>query len=271
MAKEKQKRKEKTIVYPIMYDEHMIKVKRIRPPLTLDDKYPYRNQKFWPRVWRLLIYILIWAIALPVILLSRGLKIKGKKNLRKNKKLLKNGAITVANHVHIWDTICIVLALRRGIWAPGWPINFEGTNAHLIRGIGGIPVPKRIDGLRAFVKTFDTIMAEGRFVHFFAEGSMWHHFDAIRPFKEGAFKFAYKYDKPIIPMVFSYRKTRGLIKLFRPNGVLWTLHIGEPLTVNTELPKLEAIQDLLTRCRSAMHEMSGFTKLIDQNEIQRSV
>ena len=45
----------------------------------------------------------------------------------------KNGAITVSNHVFMWDYLCVLKAIRPHLqYHPGWKTNFEGPNAFFI-------------------------------------------------------------------------------------------------------------------------------------------
>ncbi|MCL2375125.1 MAG: 1-acyl-sn-glycerol-3-phosphate acyltransferase [Firmicutes bacterium] len=256
--------------YPLRYDEHMITVKILRPPLVLDANFPYVNRSFRRRLWQFFTYaIVLFFIAFPLSLLRMGLRIKGRKNLKKNKELLKNGAVSICNHVHWWDGIAVAKAIRRRMWIPGWAGNFQGKNAGKLKGIGTIPIPESYGGKKAFSKALDGLAEEGAWIHYYPEGSLWFYYDAIRPFKTGAFRLAVKHNKPIVPMCFTYRPLRGLHKLFRRGGVSVTLHVGEPTMPDLSLPYTDAIEDLLTRSREKMHQMSGFHKRIDQSATER--
>jgi 1-acyl-sn-glycerol-3-phosphate acyltransferase len=51
-------------------------------------------------------------------------------------------------------------------------------------------------------------------MHFYPEGSMWLFYPDIRPFKPAVFKYAVKYDRPIVPLTMSFRPRKGPTKLF---------------------------------------------------------
>ena len=75
------------------------------------------------------------------------------------------------------------------------------------------------------------VFKEGKWLHVFPEGSMWFYYPDIRPLKPAVFKYAVKYDKPIIPITLSFRPRKGLYKLFT-NKPLVDLHIGKPIDIS---------------------------------------
>lgn len=263
----------KSYDYPKRYDEHMLKVPFKRDYPNLDENYKYRDKTFKGRLSRSFTYFLCKVVAFPLIALLTGLKIFGRENLKKHKELLKGGAITICNHVHMWDMICLLKAIRPvRNYHPAWATNLRGPNDKLIRGCGGMPVPGSVGGLKAFSNTLDEIMEEGGWLHFFPEGSLWFYYDAIRPFKRGAFATAVKHNKPILPVCINYRPAKGIGKIFtKENPYFLSIHVGEPLMPNLSLPKREAADDLLERSRSAMQKLSQFNKIIPQNEQERSL
>ena len=92
-------------VYPEKVDEHMITVKHKRD-VNLDENYPYLNKSFGYKLLRGVFWLALNIIVFPLIRLTHGLRIYGKKNLKKHKKAFKNGCITISNHVFMWDFLC---------------------------------------------------------------------------------------------------------------------------------------------------------------------
>ena len=136
--------------YPEQSDAHMLKVKK-RKDIKLDDKYPYIPKCFLFKAARVFYWLGLNLIVFPLCRFTHGLRIYGKENLKKHKEALKNGAITISNHVFMWDYICVLKAIRpRLAYFPAWKSNFEGSNRHLVRLSGGIPVPE--DSVRALIK-----------------------------------------------------------------------------------------------------------------------
>ncbi|MGM9858289.1 MAG: lysophospholipid acyltransferase family protein [Bacilli bacterium] len=243
--------------YPDRSDEHMIEVKHIRD-VKLDENHRYYNKSFGYKVLRFFLRIILALVAFPICTLHHGLKIYGRKEFKKNKKLYKNGAITIANHVLMWDYICVLKAIRPHLeYHAAWKTNLEGPNGPLIRLVGGVPIPT--DNMRAMVKwqqAIDNILDDGNWLHFFPEGSMWFYYPDIRPLKKGIFKYAVRHNKPVIPITLSFRKRTGIYKLFGKKPCV-DLHIGDPLLPDLSLPINDAIDKLHKEAYHIMQVMNG--------------
>ena len=243
--------------YPSHPDEHMIKVKRKRK-LTFDENYPYLDKSFGFKFMRGVYWLLVNGIVFPICRFSHGLRIYGKQNLKKHKDELKNGAITVSNHVFYWDYLCMLRAIRpRLSYFPAWKDNLEGGCGRLIRLSGGIPIPT--DSMRAMAKfnsAIEEILQSGKWLHFFPEGSMWFYYPDIRPLKKAVFNYAVKYDKPILPITLSFRKRKGLSKLFFKTPCV-DVHIGEPIYHDKSLNKKDAVEVLRAKTYHEMQVLNG--------------
>ncbi len=246
-------------VYPDKSDEHMITVKHLRDT-NFDEHYNYLDKSRWYKVKRVFLWLSLNLFAFPICTLRHGLRIKGKNNLRKNKKILKEGAITICNHVLMWDYLCVLKAIRPRLqYHPGWKTNFEGPNGPLIRLVGGIPIPT--DNIRAMVKfqkAINEVLEKKKWLHFFPEGSMWFYYPDIRPLKKAIFKFSVKHNKPIVPMAISFRERKGLWKLFGKKP-LATLTIGELLWPDYTISQADAIDKLHKESYHIMQELVGVT------------
>lgn len=51
--------------------------------------------------------------------------------------------------------------------------------------IGAIPVPTSMHASHKFIAAMDSVLEEKKWLHFFAEGSMWYFYPAIRDFHIG--------------------------------------------------------------------------------------
>lgn len=245
--------------YPDKCDEHMLVVKRVRET-NFDENYDYIDKKKSRRVKNFFFWLAMNLIVFPLLHLTHGLKIHGKKNYKENKHLFKNGAITVSNHVFKWDFICVIKAIRPHLVRfPAWQDNFEGPEAGLIRWAGGMPIPTHsIKAMQRFKRDFEEVIEGGKWIHFFPEGSMWYFYPDIRPLKKMVFKYAVKYNKPIIPMSFSFRKRRGITRLFTKKPCV-DLHVGAPLIPNPNAPAHLEIDRLHAEAYDIMQKMAGIT------------
>ena len=240
-------------------DQHYLVVKK-NNGLVFDDKYPYVDNSFkakfvafWTRV---VLYILVWPI---LCFFMMGLRIKGRKKLKYYKDQLKNGAVTISNHIHLWDYIANMKALRPRktnviIWAP----NIRGENGKMMRAVGGIPIPDdNKEGTRAFNEAIGKLLEKEAWLHVYSEGSMWEYYPYIRPFKLGAFSLACRYNKPILPLGFSFRKPSWIRKhVFRQDAAI-TLTIGDPIFKDDSLPESEQRIDLARRTHEAICRLAN--------------
>lgn len=243
--------------FPEFTDRHYLVVKK-NDGTVFDRDYKYiddsKRYKFIAALVRIVLYIAVF----PLTYLILGLRVEGRKNLKKHKKELSKGVISVANHVHLYDYIVEMLAFRpRKTRILVWDKNLRGENKNLIRYTGGIPIP--VGDMKASAAMANTVLkylGGGGWLHIAAEGSMWEFYKPIRPFKTGAAHFAYKADVPVLPCAFSYREPKGLNKLIHKQG-MFTFHVGEPLYIDKSLPRIEAIQDLTKRLHEEVCRLAG--------------
>ena len=248
--------------YPEYTDCHYLAVKKEKK-IVFDEKYPYVNNSFGFRFLRVLTRIPLFLVVFPVQRIRMGFRVKGKDILKKNKKLLKNGVISVSNHVHMWDYLGIMnLVKPRKPRILVWDKNV--TNASLgpsVRIVGGIPIPN--NNMRGFAtmcrQTIDYVQ-NGGWLHIYAEGSMWEYYAQIRPFKDGPAYFAFKTDRPVIPMAYSYRPVGWFRKKIFHQIAKFTLNVGEPLFIDKSLPKDEAIKKLTIQLHEAVCALQGHEK-----------
>lgn len=243
--------------YPERSDGHMLVLKRTKE-LILDPDYEYMPRGAAFRIKRALTAALLHAVVFPITHLTHGLRIYGRQNLKKHKDELKNGAITVSNHVFMWDYLCVLKAIRPHIsYFPAWKPNFESGFQPFMRILGGMPIPEGdVRSMMSFKRDLDEVVKSGRWLHVFPEGSLWYFYPDIRPLKPAAFRYAVKYNKPLIPISMSFRPRTGLLKLFG-KGPLVDLHIAEPLYADSSLPPRAAADDLRARAYHIMQEMNG--------------
>lgn len=243
--------------YPEQSDAHMIDVPHLRD-VDLNENYPYLQKSLWFKIQRVAMWLLLNIFVFFLLRITHGLKIHGKDNFKKYKKELENGAITISNHVFMWDYICIMKAMRpRLAFFPAWKTNLEGPNGPLIRMAGGIPVPTgSIASMKKFKDAMDEVFESKKWMHFFPEGSMWFFYPDIRPLKKAVFQYAVRYDRPIVPLTFSFRPRNKFQKLFG-KAPLVDLTVGEPIFHNRNLPKAEASREMQERAYHIMQTMIG--------------
>lgn len=243
--------------YPEQSDQHMIDVPHLRD-VNLDENYPYLQKSLWFKIQRVVMWIALNLIVFLLLRITHGLRIHGRKNLKKHKEQLKDGFITISNHVFMWDFMCVMKALRPRLgYFPAWKINLEGPNGPLIRMAGGLPIPTgSLRAMKAFKDSMEEVLESKKWMHFFPEGSMWFFYPDIRPLKKAVFQYAVKYDRPIIPLVFTFRPRNWFQRLFG-RAPLVDLTVGEPMRHQPELGRAEATTEMQQRAYHIMQGMAG--------------
>ena len=245
--------------YPEDTDRHYLEVHKNRG-IVFDTNYPYIDRspmfRFKQGVVRALLYILVW----PLVRIRLGLRVEGRENLKKHEDVLKKGVVSCCNHVHMWDYLGIMLGVKPYhthllSWAP----NINGENGTLIRMVGGIPIPDTgIAATKTYMKAVRDLLDGGGWLHIYAEGSMWEYYAPIRPFKPGVAHIACEANKPVLPLAYTYREPGWIRKKIFRQIACFTLHIGEPIFTNAQLPKKEQRTDLTVRCHEAVCRLAGF-------------
>lgn len=245
--------------YPEYTDNHYIFAKKDLG-LVFDENYPYidKSKKFLRKqtFTRFLLNVLVF----PFAKIRLGLRIKGKENLKKYKDVIDKGIISCCNHVHMWDYISIMRAVRPNkpyVLAVDNLVN--GETGHYLRSVGAIPIPlNNFRATKAYVDQVDKHLQEGGWLHIYPEGSTWEYYGQIRPFKRGVAYFACRNNKPIIPFGISYRKPNWFRKNILKQIACLTLSIGEPLYPDLTITNLKERElDLTRRCHEAVCRLAN--------------
>lgn len=241
--------------YPNDIHGHMIAPEQVRnDPLDGNFKFYDKRKAFRFKQWLLQLVFII--LVFPVNYFRYGCKIKGRHILKEYKSVYKGGFITVCNHVFEWDYICVRSAMRpkRG-YMTIWKNNHNSSLGKTMRVAGSIPIPDKsnIEGFVNFNKSIGEALNDNRMIHFYPEGSMWYFYEDIREYLPGAFHYAVIYDKPVIPLVISFRPPKGIFKLWKRHGApCVTIEICEPIFPNKNLSKQDAIKDMSDKAYSIM-------------------
>lgn len=194
---------------------------------NIDEKYEYVSES---KLFSLLSNGLYYGIAYPILKILMKIvydfKIEGKENIRK----LKEGAVTVSNHVLFLD--CAMVGLAYG-FKKVYFTTLEGSFKipfvrKLIKLLRAIPIPDSIKNRGYFMKAVDNILKEEKSVHFYPEAALFPYFNKIRHFKNGAFDFAVRNNKQVVPMVITFREPKGIRKIFKKKKDV-TLTVLEPI------------------------------------------
>ena len=217
----------------------------------MDEKYYNSLKKITFKIGQFFFRLLFIFIAYPCVRIRYHLKVEGRENIKKHKKeLKKNGFITVSNHVFLWDYVALCSAIRMGVPnVPAWGKIVTSKFGKIFSLAGVIPIPEERFAFMKFLKFVEDVFKENKWVHIYPETGLWYYYVPIRPFKKGAAVFAYKYDKPVIPVGYSFRERRGISRLFNKKDPFVTVHIGEPIYPDKTLKRRDAIEKLNVQMR----------------------
>lgn len=232
--------------------------------LAIDENYPYIDDSLSNRFLIRIAYLFILKICLNIMLhVKMGLRIRGRDVLKKHKAGLKNGAITIANHVFRLDCPCVLLAVKakHRTRIPMFAPNFRTKDSFFLKIVGGIPIPEPETGMSAmkkFNEAFDEFNRRGWWFHIFPEACRWDMYKPLRPFQKGAFTMSYKYSKPLVPCVITYRERKGIFRFFGPKELpLLTITIGEPIYPDTTRNRRAEVDRLRNEAHAQMQKMAG--------------
>lgn len=125
---------------------------------------------------------------------------------------------------------------------------------HFIKLLHAIPIPKSMRAKIEFNHTIRNLLQGEKTVHFYPEGSLWPYYEKIRHFKIGAFRFAVENNVPIIPMVYTFRNSTGILKYLKKKPCI-TLTILEPVYPSTNSDKFEEIQNMREKVYDKMNHV----------------
>ena len=226
--------------------------------INFDGTYPYLDKSFKFKFLHFILYLGIWLIAFPVNRIRFGLKIVGREKIRRNRALFAGGMMTLCNHVHRWDMICILQAMRyRMAWIPMYAEPFNGKDGFKMKYVGGIPIPGEVSGLRKFEEAIGELHDRRQWIHIFPESCSWKFYSPLRPFKKGAFNMAYRYALPVLPMIITFRPRTGWRKWFGKDEPLLTIHVGDPIVPDLNASRKEEVARMRDKAHKAMLDMAG--------------
>lgn len=245
-------------------DDPLFRMRPITPVRSYknDSSYPFLNDSLAFKLKRNFVYFLVDVPLRLVLRLKHGVRIEGKDILKKHRKLLSKGIITVSNHIFPLDALCIRMATGRRMWIPMLPDLFESKDWWLLTHLGGIPLADgSLSATKKFNAAFDELNRRGQAVHIFPEARSWLYYKPLRPFMKGAFTMSYKWACPIIPICLAYRPRTGIYKLFgKPEIPLITVRIGEPIIPDTSVPRKIEVDRLCEEAHKTICRLGGILK-----------
>lgn len=167
------------------------------------------------KIVRPLIFVLFKVLYRPTII--------GLENIPKT-----SGVVLAGNHTKWLDPVMLVAITKRQVHFLAKEELFHGKTKFIAKGMGCIPVNRKIHDKDALNLGYRTLEKE-KVIGIFPEGTINRTKDVIMPFKIGAVKMANKTDSYLVPFTIT-----GKYKIFR-KGI--RIEFYEPLKVGKDLTK----------------------------------
>ncbi len=208
-----------------------------------DANYEYRPN-FFSRIagmgFRLFTFTFGWLL----LQLAYGVRVRGRENL---KPLKGKGCFYISNHFSNLDVLFDRHAIghfRPYITVAPWN-NKKGLFGWVLRRGGILPFSANLAATRNLYAEVDRLLKKGKWVGFYPEQAMWVGYQKPRPMKEGAFRFAVRYNAPVLPLFCTFDLTK---KHWIRNAVM---HIMPAIYPDESLPKGERAEDMRRRAEAA--------------------
>lgn len=226
---------------PAEHVVHLPETKSFSVPKGYDYRLNAPVQTFFHRLlWNIVVLLLVI-----IDTVFFGLRIEGRENLR---PLKRRGFVSVSNHVHMMDCTAVALALsHKRLYTATLESNFRIPGIrHLVRALGGVPLPRSPVCMAEFIASMRSAIAEGCAVQIYPEGVLLPYADTLRPFHKGAFTLAASIGAPVLPIAVKFRKPHGLFALYKRKPCM-TLMILPPVWPDASLSGTAAARDLRLR------------------------
>ena len=213
--------------------------------LKLTERYDYLNDHLFYRI----LYVAVKTLALMVFRIVNplwlGFRVQGR----------DSGAISICNHIHAldctmvgsayWDRKQYFVTLQSNLEIP--------LVRHLVRALGGIPVPRNIRLLPFLSENIGKALKRKKIVQIYPEGVLKFYSKEIRGFYNGAFVYAYDHQVPVIPSVITFFSPKGLRRLIRRRPCM-RMTVLPPVYPDSSAPRREEILRLKETCHGMMQE-----------------
>ena len=218
---------------------------------NVDENYKYIHKN---PIWNIASILTQNVLSMPVKYLYAKIKFDikfvGREKLKNAKK---RGYFIYANHTQIFaDTFIPSLAnypKRNFFIVDPANISMPGLKL-LVRLLGAFPLPSNIKAYKNFLNAIKLTIENKHSITIYPEAHIWPYYTKIRNFKAVSFKYPVELNTDVFCLTNTYHKKKnGRIQIIS--------YIDGPFTINNNLTKKEAQQDLRDRVYKQMVERSN--------------
>lgn len=174
--------------------------------------------------------------------------VKGIENL----KGINGSAFITSNHFHPFENMALYKVfkqyaekhtfyrvIREGNYtAP--PKGFDKFFKHC----NTLPLSSNPGTMKKFIEAIDVLVKKNSYILIYPEQYMWWNYKKPRPFKDGAFRFACKHNRPIIPCFITMEDSKVHVDGDGMPVQEYTVHIMKPIYKDENLSFKDAIQKM---------------------------
>lgn len=220
-----------------VFDEHVDPIPR-ELVIPVDENYRYVGDRgFFENIkYSLEKFFCVW----PFTWYENKFVLKTEYVGRENLRGLK-AAVLTCNHVAKFDCLAVKYGARghRTYTVAADFNNMRGTLGELMRAGDMLPLNTTLRGKIKFSKAVERVLAKKKqFLLVYPEAAMWRYYKKPRPFKNGAFDFAVKYNVPVVPQFITFEDMESADAEGYPKQK-FTVHISNPVYPKSGLSKSE--------------------------------
>lgn len=162
-------------------------------------------------------------------------KVIGKEKLKAIK-----GAIVTGNHISLLDTFVVRKAVGHKMkFIAAEFNNWKGIMGQLARYNGMLPLSSNMDALKNMNRAVEHYLDKGKKVLIYPEQAMWRNYEKPRPMKDGAFRYAAKFNVPILPTFITFTYTGQIDEYNGAEIIHYTIHILDSIYPKFDLNEKE--------------------------------
>ena len=169
-----------------------------------------------------------------------------------NIKDIKGAAFITSNHFHIFENMAVYKVFKdnqpnkhkfyRVIREGNYTAPPKGFDA-FFKHANTLPLSSSRNTMKKLIKALDVLTKKNNYILMYPEQYMWWNYKKPRPFKDGVYKFAYKFNVPIIPCFITMEDSE-----FKDGDGLfiqkYTVHIMPPIYPDKNISPKENVQSM---------------------------
>lgn len=210
--------------------------------------YRYRHDR--NPIWRFGEFVLYRLLATPIAALymyvGRGLRVKGRRNL----KGLKGGYFLYGNHTQMggdaFTPTMISFPKRTNILVHPDIVSIPVART-LVRFMGAIPVPTDRAAARNMLHAMKAALEAGEVVTVYPEAHIWPWYNGIRHFSEASFAYPFLFHVPAVGFTVTHRRRR-ILRFLPPAATVTISKPFFPQSFENKTEMRDTVYNFMTDC-----------------------